>query len=849
MSPLNGAVVFQIALALVVASSGRAQRVVIDPGHGGTDSGASVASGCRHGTDNEEVVNLETARMLADLLRARGIQVDMTRTGDTPISVASRVQFANSRGANLLLSIHANSNRGTPATGTETFRHTSQSSTSSSGLLASAVQREMLAAWGLTDRRAKTLNLRLLRETSIPAALVELGFMNRCDPDNAFLQSTTQRRRAAEALRDAIVARLNGVTTPGGGGDPEPPPDPSLPSCGNEGMCIDTGTTSCDGELRSGLCPGSTSIRCCQPLPTCGSNGRCIDTNRTSCDGTLRSGLCPGSSNIRCCEAPENLETLRGRVVRDSWLSPGIASATVVLSSTGARTTTDSRGHFSFQARAGSHNVQVSAVGYTSRTQSCSTGGTCEIELAEFVGSTGPPSGPTGRLVGVIYEGTRVSRRIPGATVMAAGQQTVARAGDAFFTIRVSPGDVTVDASGAGFVAGSRTCNVRANRDTWCSIGLSRIPSGRGGGSDGPTLEVVETDEPPEAAAADLAPLSSPPITCSASAPGANLPGSGPSNAPLFLAFLAMLFFVRRMGSRRASPLLSGVLGLTIVSTACNDVSDQAQVAQTQQQGEPAAVHLDEALVHEALNIGVAAHLEVETPLANGSFVDISIAPGADHVALSHVGYDGVSVLDLQEGYLQVVSTEARSGWMPKWTADGEALALRGSHNVHAPSRAVDLNGRTRELVPANSRVTAAEHEEQIAIEVDGEQTIVGPPGDRYYLPEVAPDDAFVSFFGLSTGLYLYRVADGVLFQCGEGTHARFDPEGRWLVFERLGDDGHLITAGDLYLVDLDAGVPSLGRIETGVDRIEHAPSLSAGRIAFLRDGVATVAELVVSEP
>lgn len=93
---------------------------------------------------------------------------------------------------------------------------------------------------------------------------------------------------------------------------PNPEPDPTFGSCnvsGSSGTCIDTGTTSCGGQLRSGFCNGGNTIQCCvesggTDFGVCnafGNPGQCIDTQNTGCSGELYSGFCPGTSAIQCC--------------------------------------------------------------------------------------------------------------------------------------------------------------------------------------------------------------------------------------------------------------------------------------------------------------------------------------------------------------------------------------------------------------------------------------------------------------------------------------------------------------------------------------------------------------------
>lgn len=70
---------------------------------------------------------------------------------------------------------------------------------------------------------------------------------------------------------------------------------------GTPGVCVTTANCAAiDGSFRSGFCKNDVeNVKCCIK-PECGSGGNCRPTN--TCDGTTKTGLCPGSSNFKCCE-------------------------------------------------------------------------------------------------------------------------------------------------------------------------------------------------------------------------------------------------------------------------------------------------------------------------------------------------------------------------------------------------------------------------------------------------------------------------------------------------------------------------------------------------------------------
>jgi N-acetylmuramoyl-L-alanine amidase len=194
-----------------VPSGGRAQPlVVVDPGHGGADPGAVGCTGLE-----EAGVVLDVASRLRTLLEAAGLRVTMTRETDVSVGLSARAALANDMGADVFVSNHSNSNAGTPASGTETWVATAASMRSID--LATLLQAAMVAEWGLPDRGVKFADFVVVRDTTMPAALAELAFTNRCTPDAALLADPAARQRMAEAQAGAILEWLGVGPGPGVG--------------------------------------------------------------------------------------------------------------------------------------------------------------------------------------------------------------------------------------------------------------------------------------------------------------------------------------------------------------------------------------------------------------------------------------------------------------------------------------------------------------------------------------------------------------------------------------------------------------------------------------------------------
>jgi N-acetylmuramoyl-L-alanine amidase len=255
-----------LAIATLIAAApvaARAQIIVIDPGHGGTDPG-----GVGTGLEEKDVV-LDTSQRFKTLLEADTADgagggawtVHLTRDDDTFVSLAARASYANSLGADRFMSIHSNAFGDPSANGTETFAYAEGGT---GAALRNLVQEEMIAAWGLRDRGNKTADFYVLRETAMPAVLHELAFITNVT-DAAFLADPAQRQRAAEAHLYAIQ-RHYGITpylpgSPGPDPDPDPGPDPE-PDAGAPDAPPDDPADDADGDDDPSADDGSLAGGC-----------------------------------------------------------------------------------------------------------------------------------------------------------------------------------------------------------------------------------------------------------------------------------------------------------------------------------------------------------------------------------------------------------------------------------------------------------------------------------------------------------------------------------------------------------------------------------------------------------
>ena len=178
--------------------------VVIDPGHGGKDPGAIGIGGMR-----ETDVVLEVSKIVEKLLSESGVNVKLTRKNEVDLDLPQRVSFANSIDADIFVSIHANASRGKrkDINGLETFYFKGWRGR----LLAKRIQKQVLrVSPGSPDRGVKQGRYYVIKNTRMPAVLVEIGFLTgRLDARR--LDKAPHRKRVAYAIAKGILEYLSKI--------------------------------------------------------------------------------------------------------------------------------------------------------------------------------------------------------------------------------------------------------------------------------------------------------------------------------------------------------------------------------------------------------------------------------------------------------------------------------------------------------------------------------------------------------------------------------------------------------------------------------------------------------------
>lgn len=151
--------------------------IVIDPGHGGTDPGAKSVTG-----KYEKDLNFSVSNILSENLKDMGYNVLLTRDTDTFVDLYERARIANNNNADIFISIHGNSLGGNSSiNGLEVYywpANKSDIKEEDQYPLAKSIFDEMIKSTGAVSRGVKTNSYVVVRETKMPAVLIETGFIS-----------------------------------------------------------------------------------------------------------------------------------------------------------------------------------------------------------------------------------------------------------------------------------------------------------------------------------------------------------------------------------------------------------------------------------------------------------------------------------------------------------------------------------------------------------------------------------------------------------------------------------------------------------------------------------------------
>ena len=197
-------------------------KLYLDPGHGGTDPGAS-GNGIR-----EKDITLDISLKIRSILLTNyeNIEIKMSRTADTTKSLSQRTNEANAWDADFYLSIHCNA-ANSSARGYEDYIYSGLSNSSRTATYQDIIHAEVIKLNQLTNRGQKKANFHVLRETHMDAFLSENGFIDN-PQDAALMKQNSWRQSVAQGHANGIAKafKLKAKTTAPA---PKPPTNPKNP--------------------------------------------------------------------------------------------------------------------------------------------------------------------------------------------------------------------------------------------------------------------------------------------------------------------------------------------------------------------------------------------------------------------------------------------------------------------------------------------------------------------------------------------------------------------------------------------------------------------------------------------
>ena len=198
-----GLLMIFLATSVLAAKSSRGSgagdtpiTVVIDAGHGGHDRGGIPGQRVA-----EKDMTLDVALRLRNILSANGYNVVMTRSTDVFVPLGGRVAIANSYRNAVFVCIHFNATGRSGASGIETYFYSRESLP-----LASAIHYYVAGGAPSENRGVRRRGYYVLRKTSIPAVLVECGFLTN-PTEAAYAQNASYREKLAEEIASGIRGR------------------------------------------------------------------------------------------------------------------------------------------------------------------------------------------------------------------------------------------------------------------------------------------------------------------------------------------------------------------------------------------------------------------------------------------------------------------------------------------------------------------------------------------------------------------------------------------------------------------------------------------------------------------
>lgn len=237
-----------------------------------------------------------------------------------------------------------------------------------------------------------------------------------------------------------------------------------------------------------------------------------------------------------------------------------------------------------------------------------------------------------------------------------------------------------------------------------------------------------------------------------------------------------------------------------------------------------------------------------------GFFLAPRFSPDGRYLLFAGPKYQGIYVAEVgRASHIKQLSDEEYLGWPARWTEEGIETRTREGAIIlfRNPTGQVERvpTGRYFDARAPSSRVHAYHENDAIHLVAQGRDVVISDGKDRYFGPLVSPDERYVVYEGLVTGLYVYDVSVGETVPVGRGNNPAWLMDSSGFLYDVTEDDGVRLTSGEIYLYLVKerrsiALTNSSDLIET-----HPVPSPDGRLVAFESEGTIYVAPLLGFKP
>lgn len=252
-----------------------------------------------------------------------------------------------------------------------------------------------------------------------------------------------------------------------------------------------------------------------------------------------------------------------------------------------------------------------------------------------------------------------------------------------------------------------------------------------------------------------------------------------------------------------------------------------------------------------------------------------------DQIAFSNKRFHGINRIALSDRKVVSLTVDEGSGFKFIWTRDGkhivylgkvddEHLAIKAIEvqskkitNLSGPSKDIGLpqelpsnviGYRSEKLtklktvlpnLPIKDQPFAYQENDNIFLEIGKKVFQITQGNGKFYLPKVSPDGLKVLYEELSTGIYISNIDGTDAVNIGMGNNPNWSPDSRYIVYDISQDDGHVITASELFISDIRGAEKT--QLTSSPNLIKSRPSFSPDgtKITFDANGAIYIADLI----